>query len=72
MNPNERQPATTTYAHRAYVGGVADLLDMGTRANVPLRRVGTVGGEILRLGRSEAPFRDLRSAYESGLTKMLD
>ena len=27
MNPNERQPATTTYAHRAYVGGVADLLD---------------------------------------------
>jgi phosphoribosylformylglycinamidine synthase len=52
--------------------GVADLLDIGARADVPVRRIGTVGGEILRLGRSEAPLRDLRSAYDTGLTKMLD
>jgi phosphoribosylformylglycinamidine synthase len=51
---------------------VDDLLDMGRQADVPVRRVGTAGGDLLRLGASEAPLAALRQAYETGLTKMLD
>jgi len=51
---------------------VDDLLDMGRQADVPIRRIGTAGGDVLHLGASEASLSALRQAYESGLTKMLD
>jgi len=51
---------------------LADLLELGRETNLPTRRVGTAGGTMLRLGRSEAPLSQLREAHETGLTKMLD
>ncbi|MEM7745218.1 MAG: AIR synthase-related protein, partial [Pseudomonadota bacterium] len=47
------------------------LVELAIAAPVPVRRVGTTGGDKVRLGASEVPLADLRDAHEGGFARMM-